>query len=112
MSKWILLSSLFITFPALAADRWVSCGDHWLEVSVDWSEGTGKGYVYFSGDSGPSRGTLAVDVVEKAGSILVSFPDSLGGNLTVEGMEGENPSATLRETKDSAPQSIGPCSQG
>lgn len=109
MSKWIFLSFLLVA-PAFGAESTLTCGDHWLKVSLEWTVGSGEGTLYFSGDSNPDRTEAQVDVADSGDDLFVQIKDADGGFLTVEGMKSQSPSATLKESDKTSPSPIAPCS--
>jgi hypothetical protein len=91
------------------AKRIVSCGDHWFSVELSWTEGAAKGKVSFSGDSRSPRESQVVKVSEKAGTVVATFPEPEGGELTLTGTNGGELSGTMRDSAGSEPVSVNPC---
>ncbi len=108
MSKWILASFLIVA-PAFGAESTLTCGDHWLKVTLEWTVGSGTGTIYFSGDSQPERTEAPADVADSGDDLFVQIKDNAGGYLTAEGMKTNNPSATLKETDKGSPTLLGNC---
>lgn len=109
MSKWILLTSLLLASPVYSAKARFICGDHWLKISVVWTEGSTQGKAYFSGDSGPERDSLPVGVANLGDRLWVTFIDAKGGSLILDGLESGNLIGRMRETKRSSVLDIAPC---
>lgn len=105
MQKALFLGLFLTSMAAMAAERSVTCGDHWFKVGADWTEGKTVGMVYFGGESNPSRSSTKATIAEANGTITVTFNDGTGGKLLVD--KDEN--GTLIESLGDNERNLSPC---
>ena len=105
MQKAIFLSLFLPTMAAVAAERSITCGDHWLTVEANWADGQTVGKAFFSGDSRPNRSNIKASITEEDKLIRVKFDDKLGGELIVDAEEN----GTLIGATDGSKSIIASC---
>ncbi len=109
ISALICLCTLSFAAVAQAAPTEVECGDHWFNVTVNWDQDLTKAEVSFGGDGGSDRDSTTASVAIVNRDLKVTFTDTLGGYLTIEGFEDGQTFGMIRETTQSHEYAIAPC---